>query len=78
MQLTAVIFQEVSHMVAEQGSVLDRIDYNVEQSQVRVHEGLVQLQKAEKYHKRSRKTMCIIGVTVTIIVLLIILIAVKS
>nr|CAG4648801.1 EOG090X0AQP [Polyphemus pediculus] len=72
------IFKEISHMVADQGTILDRIDYNVEQSQVKVHHGLVQLQKAEGYQKKNRKMMCIITMAVTTVVLIIILIAVKS
>lgn len=33
------IFKDLSHMVEEQGTVLDRIDYNVESTQTRVYEG---------------------------------------
>nr|CAG4641923.1 EOG090X0AQP [Eurycercus lamellatus] len=72
------IFKEISHMVADQGTVLDRIDYNVEQTQVRVHLGLNHLQKAEGYQKKNRKMMCIVALAATTIVLIIILIAVKS
>nr|CAG4645710.1 EOG090X0AQP [Lynceus sp. MCZ IZ 141354] len=73
-----VIFKEISHMVADQGTILDRIDFNVEQAQVKVHEGLTQLQKADTYQKKNRKMMCIVIMTVSVIFLLIILIAVKS
>lgn len=72
------LFQEMSHMVADQGTVLDRIDYNIEQTQVRVHEGLIHLQKAEGHQKKNRKMMCIVTLASTIIVLIIILIVVKS
>jgi len=72
------IFKEMSHMVADQGTVLDRIDYNIEQTQVRVHEGLIHLQKAEGHQKKNRKMMCIVTLASTIIVLIIILIVVKS
>ncbi|KAI5635285.1 syntaxin-16 [Phthorimaea operculella] len=40
------IFKDLGQMVHEQGTVLDRIDYNIEQTQVQVHEGYKQLQKA--------------------------------
>ncbi|KAH8343392.1 syntaxin-16 [Drosophila kikkawai] len=53
------IFKDLGHMVQEQGTVLDRIDYNVEQTQTRVSEGLRQLHKAEMYQRKNRK-MCII------------------
>ncbi len=65
-------------MVADQGTVLDRIDYNIEHTQAKVHDGLVHLQKAENYQKKNRKMVCIVALVSTIIVLIIILIAVKS
>ncbi|EDW30532.1 GL26795 [Drosophila persimilis] len=59
------IFKDLGHMVQEQGTVLDRIDYNVEQTQTRVSEGLRQLHKAEMYQRKNRK-MCIILVLAAI------------
>ncbi|EDW75391.1 uncharacterized protein Dwil_GK19716 [Drosophila willistoni] len=69
------IFKDLGHMVQEQGTVLDRIDYNVEQTQTRVSEGLRQLHKAEMYQRKNRK-MCIILVlaAVTFIMLLLLII----
>ncbi|KAF9807046.1 hypothetical protein SFRURICE_011190 [Spodoptera frugiperda] len=72
------IFKDLAHMVHEQGTVLDRIDYNIEQTQVQVHEGYKQLQKAERYQRSNRKMHCILILGVTIIVLVILLIIVKS
>lgn len=65
-------------MVTDQGTVLDRIDYNIEHTQAKVHDGLVHLQKAESHQKKNRKMVCIVALVSAIIVLLIILIAVKS
>lgn len=68
------IFKDLSHMVQEQGTVLDRIDYNVEQVQTRVSEGLRQLQRAELYQRKNRKMMIIVilaGVTLFMLTLLI-------
>lgn len=61
-----------------QGTLLDRIDYNVEQTATRVEKGVVQLQKAEKYQKKNRKMLIISVLFVIVVILLIILIAVKS
>ncbi|XP_033754526.1 syntaxin-16-like [Pecten maximus] len=72
------IFRDLSHMVVEQGTVLDRIDYNVEHASVQVEKGLQQLQKAEKYQKKNRKMLCIVILAVLIIILIIVLIGVKS
>ncbi|XP_073649239.1 syntaxin-16 isoform X6 [Tursiops truncatus] len=40
------IFRDLGAMIAEQGTVLDRIDYNVEQSCIKTEDGLKQLHKA--------------------------------
>ncbi|XP_028410106.1 syntaxin-16-like [Dendronephthya gigantea] len=72
------IFQDLSVLIVEQGTILDRIDYNVEQASVKVEEGLEQLKKGEKYQKSSRKMLIIILLAVIIIVLLISLVVTKS
>ncbi|VDH92204.1 syntaxin-16-like [Mytilus californianus] len=71
------IFKDLATMVVDQGTILDRIDYNVENASVQVDKGLQQLQKAEKYQKKNRKMLCIVILAAVIILLLIILIAVK-
>jgi syntaxin 16 len=77
-QVLNEIFKELSSMIVDQGTILDRIDYNVEQASTHVEKGLEQLQKAEKYQKKSRKMIIISVLFVVVISLLIILIAVKS
>ncbi|XP_014677621.1 PREDICTED: syntaxin-16-like isoform X2 [Priapulus caudatus] len=72
------IFKDLAQIVADQGTVLDRIDYNIEHASESVKEGLQQLQKADKYQKKNRKMMCILLLAVAVIVLLIILIWKKS
>ncbi|XP_054275233.1 syntaxin-16-like [Macrosteles quadrilineatus] len=71
------IFKDLAHMVADQGTVLDRIDYNIEQAQVQVHEGYQQLQKADLYHRKNRKMMCILVLSVVTMLLTFILIITK-
>lgn len=61
-----------------QGTILDRIDYNIEHTAVQVEKGLEHLQKAEKYQKKNRKMMIIVVLFVIVIVLIILLVAVKS
>ncbi|KAG6443666.1 hypothetical protein O3G_MSEX002939 [Manduca sexta] len=72
------VFKDLAHMVHEQGTVLDRIDYNIEQTQVQVHEGYKQLQKAERYQRKNRKMHCILCLAVVVVVMTILLIIVKS
>ena len=55
-----VIFKDLSQLVQEQGTVLDRIDYNIECTQTKVFEGYKQLQKAERYQRKNRKVVCIL------------------
>ncbi|GJQ86948.1 putative glycosyltransferase like family [Trypoxylus dichotomus] len=52
------IFKDLSQMVADQGTILDRIDYNVEQTHSQVYEGFRQLQKADAYQRKNRKIYC--------------------
>uniref|UniRef100_A0A7N5JDE2 Syntaxin-16 n=1 Tax=Ailuropoda melanoleuca TaxID=9646 RepID=A0A7N5JDE2_AILME len=43
------IFRDLGAMIVEQGTVLDRIDYNVEQSCIKTQDGLKQLHKVMSY-----------------------------
>jgi len=71
----AQIFNELQILVVQQGTVLDRIDYNVEQTLVKLESAKGHLKKAEKYQKRSMSTLCIFGLLVLIMLAGIILIA---
>lgn len=72
------IFRDLGAMIVEQGTVLDRIDYNVEQSCIKTEDGLKQLHKAEQYQKKNRKMLVILILLVIIIVLTVVLVGVKS
>ncbi|XP_049789776.1 syntaxin-16 [Schistocerca nitens] len=72
------VFRDLAHMVADQGTILDRIDYNIEQCQAEVHQGYQQLQKASRYQQKNRKLVCIIIMAAVTLVMIILLIVVKS
>ncbi|XP_023219242.1 syntaxin-16-like isoform X2 [Centruroides sculpturatus] len=72
------IFKDLANIVVDQGTVLDRIDYNLEQVQTKVHEGLHQLQKAENYQRKNHKMMCILILASVTVLLIILLIAFKT
>lgn len=69
------IFKDLNQLVQHQGTILDRIDYSIEQTQSRVVEGVQQLHRAEMYQRKNRK-MCIImslaSVTFLMLILLIV------
>eukprot|EP00041_Stephanoeca_diplocostata_P007801 m.112735 g.112735 ORF g.112735 m.112735 type:complete len:109 (+) comp17037_c0_seq2:316-642(+) len=44
---------------AFQGSILDRIDYNIEMASHHVEKGRVELEQANTYQKRASKKLCI-------------------
>ncbi|CAG8631167.1 8787_t:CDS:2, partial [Paraglomus occultum] len=50
----AEIFKDLQTLVIDQGTLLDRIDYNVEQMNVNVISAARELDEGEKYQKKSR------------------------
>ena len=57
-----------------QGTLVDRIDYNIEKTQTSVKSGLQQLTKAEKYQRSNRKMLIVVVLAVVVIILSILLI----
>jgi syntaxin 16 len=62
----ANIFQELQTMVIDQGSMLDRIDYNVERMNTDVKEADKELKVASGYQRRSvkRKVMLLLAILI--------------
>lgn len=67
------IFKELAVLVIDQGTILDRIDYNMEAVVEHTKTGVKQLEKAEKHQKSARPLRCIVCLSITIFVLLLIL-----
>ena len=55
----ATIFKELAVLVIDQGTILDRIDYNMEQVVEQTEKGIDELEKAEATQKNSRPMKCI-------------------
>jgi len=68
------IFKELAVLVIDQGTILDRIDYNMEAVVEHTKTGIQQLEKAEKHQKNARPMKCIICLLCLIVVLFIILV----
>jgi len=71
------VFKELAVLVIDQGSILDRIDYNIEQVVVQSQEANKQLQKAEESSKSNRAMKCIM-ILVTINMILIVVLIIKA
>jgi syntaxin 16 len=67
----------VARLIVEQGTILDRIDYNIEQTDVRVKSALKSVKKAEQYQQNNRKMMCIVVLSGAIIFFVILLLLFK-
>jgi syntaxin 16 len=70
----AGVMKDLSVLIIEQGTVLDRIDYNCEMVAVTVEEGRKQLAKAEDYQKNSRLILCIYFLAAMVGVMLLVVI----
>ena len=62
------IFKELAVLVIDQGTILDRIDYNMEAVVEHTKTGITQLEKAEKQQKNSRPLKCIICLVILIFI----------
>ncbi len=69
----AQIFKELAVLVIDQGTILDRIDYNMENAVENVKEGIKHLEKAEESQKNAMSVKCIIVLVLLIIILVAIL-----
>ena len=63
------MFKDLSVLVIEQGTILDRIDYNVEESKDSMSKANVHLDKTHKIEKSTRARWCIIFLASFILVL---------
>ena len=70
----AGIFKELAVLVIDQGTILDRIDFNMESAVGNASEGMVQLKKAEDHQKNALPMRCIIVLVVLIAIMLIVLV----
>ncbi len=68
------LIKSLHSLVIDQGSIVDRIDYNIESTLSNVKIGNLHLEKAEKYSRSSKSIICICVLILLILALVIILI----
>ena len=69
----AVLFKDLSVLVVEQGTILDRIDYNIQEASDATEKATVHIEKTLEIEKSSRAKGCIVTLAIIILVLTIIL-----
>lgn len=74
----AVMFKQLNSLIIEQGTILDRIDYNLEQTTVHVSKGKVELVKANEISKKSYAMKLIVLLAVLLFILIIVYIIKRS
>lgn len=74
----AQIMKDLSVLVVDQGSILDRIDHNIDQVDEHVKGAVKELTKAEDNQKRSRSLICIGGLMIAIFIVLLYIIFTKT
>jgi len=72
-QELASIFKDLSILVIEQGTILDRIDFNIEQAKHYTIEGVKQLTKADKSQKSYSKKLCMLLLCLCILIVIVII-----
>ena len=72
------IYRDLSTLVVEQGTILDRIDHNMEQTVVVTKKGIEELETAEKYQKSAQPIKCMLVLMVLIVVMTIVIVLRKT
>jgi len=73
-QELAEIFNDLNMLVIDQGTILDRIDYNLEQTSFNVEKGVEELVKASDSQKKSRTKMCILLLCIMVLVMVVVIV----
>ncbi|KAK9491720.1 t-SNARE [Lipomyces doorenjongii] len=69
----ADIFKELQTMVIDQGTLLDRIDYNIENMKVHVKAADTELRQAAHYQRRTQKCKIIIFLSLLVFLLMVVI-----
>jgi syntaxin 16 len=70
----AELFKDLSVLVIDQGTLLDSVEYNIEQTSVQVAEAVKELDMATRYQKNTGRRKCIFLLLLIIFGLIVVLI----
>ncbi len=70
----AEVFKDIQTMVIDQGTILDRIDYNVETTVVNLQQANQELQRSSDHQKSTTNRLCIMILIFLIAIMFLILI----
>ncbi|KAJ8899095.1 hypothetical protein K2173_010248 [Erythroxylum novogranatense] len=70
----AQIMKDLSVLVIDQGTIVDRIDYNIQNVSSAVEDGFKQLQKAERTQKKGGMVMCATVLVIMCFIMIVLLI----
>jgi len=68
----AIIFKDLALLVVEQGTMLDRIDYNIEETKQHTTVAVQQLHQAQEHQKGYRNKLCMLLLCIGILILLVV------
>ncbi|KAL3068653.1 hypothetical protein niasHT_038306 [Heterodera trifolii] len=71
------MFKDIASMIIDQGTILDRIDYNVEQSASRITSAFKSVHKADRYQKKNKKMQLIVVLSAFAILLMLLIVLTK-
>jgi len=71
------IFKDLAILVIEQGTILDRIDFNIEQASIQVKKGMKELGSAQKSQRSYTRKLCMLLLCLAILIM-VVAISVKS
>lgn len=78
-EVTAIqeVMRDLSVLVAEQGSMIDRIDQNIVEASQNVERGVSQIARAHESSKNGALAMCIFVLLVAIAIMFVIMVIVR-
>ena len=68
------IMKDLGTLVVEQGSILDRVDVNIQETSAKIDEGVRQLVKAERTQRAGRLVLCIMLLAALVLLMLLIIV----